>query len=150
MRASSARIQGSLDLSRGPLIRVGLFRGPANQPGRLLIAVHHLAIDGVSWRVLCEDLETGYRQRVRGESILLPPRSTPFSRWATSLGAMTAPEMWRAELAYWERVGSPASRRLPRDVPADGEDYAADTDTVVVSLDAAKTRALLAEVPVSA
>ena len=137
------KMQRLLDITNGPLARVALFRLAPEQPGRMLIVVHHLAIDGVSWRVLLEDLETAYGQLDRGESVSLPARTTPFSRWATSLDALATTD----DLSYWERVGSPESRRLPRDFESTGEDFAANTQTVVVSLDAAQTRALLQDVP---
>ncbi len=141
------RIQGSLDIAFGPLLRVAFFRLGATESARLLIAAHHLAIDGVSWTVLREDLETAYFQRVRGEAIVLPPSTTPFSRWATRLGDRSVRDQVRSELAYWERVGSPESRRLPRDIAAEGEDLAARTQTVATELTVAETRALLQQVP---
>src|SRR4051812_43506209 len=54
----AAEEQGRLDLKTGPLLRVALMDlGPARS-SRLLLVVHHLAVDGVSWRILLEDLET--------------------------------------------------------------------------------------------
>ena len=148
MRAACVRMQASLDLSNGPLMRVGLFRLAPEQPGRLFIAVHHLVIDGVSWRVLREDLETAYGQRARGEPIVLPTPTMPFSRWATYLAEPAVREELREELGHWEGVGSPASLPVPRDIPAnDSADTASNTDTIVVSLDEAETRALLLGVP---
>lgn len=147
LNAALLRLQASLDLSSGPLIRVGLFRLGTDQPGRLLIAVHHLAIDGVSWRVLREDLEAAYLQRARSEVISLPPRTTPFSRWAALLAEPSVRAALADELSFWESVGSPEFRRVPRDFAAEGDEFDADTDTLVASLDAAETRALLQEAP---
>ncbi|AHG93601.1 amino acid adenylation domain protein (plasmid) [Gemmatirosa kalamazoonensis] len=144
---ASVRVQGTLDLARGPLLRAALFRLGADRPARLLVAVHHLAIDGVSWRVLREDLETAYTQRAAGSPIALPARTTPFGAWATRLNDASVRDTLRNELAYWEAVGSPASVRLPRDLAASGEDFAAYTDTVVVRLGEDETRALLQAVP---
>ncbi|MEP6733140.1 MAG: amino acid adenylation domain-containing protein [bacterium] len=154
------KTQRMLDITNGPLVRVALIHLAPEQPGRMLVAVHHLAIDGVSWRVLLEDLETAYAQIERGEAVVLPARTTPYSRWATSLsadakvgsghrtttGVRSANDV-SGTLAYWERIGSPESLRLPRDIPADGEDVAANTEIFVVSLDAVQTRALLQDVP---
>jgi non-ribosomal peptide synthase protein (TIGR01720 family) len=157
---------------------VALFHFAPEQPGRMLVVVHHLAIDGMSWRVLLEDLETAYTQLDGGEAVSLPPRTTAFSRWATDLvqaaksrslaalgtingafgttngafgttnGAFgTTNGAFGTTISYWERVGSPESLRLPRDFPANGEDVAANTQTLVVSLDIAQTRALLLDVP---
>ncbi len=51
--------QRSLDLQRGPLLRAVLVT-PADGTQRLLLGVHHLVVDGVSWRILLEDLQTAY------------------------------------------------------------------------------------------
>ncbi|MCF3997150.1 condensation domain-containing protein, partial [Pseudomonas aeruginosa] len=60
-----AKAQRSLDLEQGPLLRAVLVDGPAGEQ-RLLLAIHHLAVDGVSWRVLLEDLQQVYRQFAEG------------------------------------------------------------------------------------
>ncbi|MBV9879669.1 MAG: amino acid adenylation domain-containing protein, partial [Gemmatirosa sp.] len=144
MAEHSVRVQGSLDLAHGPLLRAALFRLTPGRTERLLIAVHHLAIDGVSWRVLREDLEAAYLGQP------LAARTTPFGRWATALAAPAVRDAQRVALrverAYWERAGAPGVR-LSRDIEPQGEDYAAYTDTVVVRLDEAETRALLQAVP---
>lgn len=59
--------QNGLDLAKGPLIRCALLELGATRGQRLLIAVHHLAVDGVSWRILLEDLGSCYEQRAAGE-----------------------------------------------------------------------------------
>ncbi|MEO5816458.1 MAG: amino acid adenylation domain-containing protein [Gemmatimonadaceae bacterium] len=151
------RVQRSLDITSGPLIRIALFRLAPDQPGRMLIAVHHLAIDGVSWRLLLEDLESAYSQRDIGHPVTLPGKTTAFGRYASEIDALTKSGSLFAvgttndalplELAYWERTGSPASTRLPRDVVITGSDVAANTRIVVGTIDAAQTRALLQDVP---
>src|SRR6185369_892394 len=107
----AARAQASLDLAAGPLVRavwLDLPRGEA----RLLLVVSHLAVDGVSWRVLLEDLEIACRQLIAGEPVLLPAKTTSFQDWASRLSAHAAgldPSAVEAELAWWEReAGAPA------------------------------------------
>ncbi|WP_223809382.1 condensation domain-containing protein, partial [Nocardiopsis listeri] len=80
--------QASLSLSEGPVVRAVLFR----QEGvdRLLLTAHHLVVDGVSWRVLLEDLGTAYRRSVEGGEVDLGSRSTPFPVWAERLARHTA------------------------------------------------------------
>ena len=69
-RASA--LQPRLELTRGPLLRMIYFTLGAGRPGRLLIVVHHLIIDGISWRILLEDLETAYGQLAQAIDLLLP------------------------------------------------------------------------------
>src|ERR1051326_7523699 len=52
--------QGRLDLEHGPLLRLVLFELGAERGQRLLLIVHHLVVDGVSWRILWEDFQRGY------------------------------------------------------------------------------------------
>lgn len=85
IKSTTADLQASLNIEHGPLVRVAFFDSGANKPGCLLIAIHHLAVDGVSWRVLLEDLETVCRQLQRGEEIKLPAKTTSFKTWATLL-----------------------------------------------------------------
>ena len=55
---AAGRVHGSLDLQAGPLLRAVLFELGAQQPQRLLLSIHHLVVDGVSWRILLEDLHS--------------------------------------------------------------------------------------------
>src|SRR5205809_548308 len=57
-RKGAERLQGGLDLEGGQVVRVGWFEFGGGQK-RLLVVVHHLVMDGVSWRILLEDLERG-------------------------------------------------------------------------------------------
>ena len=56
--ARAAHYQQSLDIQAGPLLRMALMETPqSEETNRLLMVIHHLAVDGVSWRILPEDLE---------------------------------------------------------------------------------------------
>ncbi|HVR95615.1 MAG TPA: amino acid adenylation domain-containing protein, partial [Thermoanaerobaculia bacterium] len=134
---AAAALQASLDLTAGPLMRATLMTG---EPDRLLLIAHHLVIDGVSWRVLLEDLETAYRQEE------LPPRTASFRRWAERLSSYARSTEMAAEAGWWlARLAEPVPA-LPMD-GAGGEDTAGSASGVVVALDEAETRALLTEVP---
>src|SRR5437660_2394459 len=85
LREAATQLQAGLNLTRGPLMRAALFDLDGHGPNRLLLAIHHLAVDGVSWRILLEDLETACGQVQRGEPISLPPKTTSFKHWAERL-----------------------------------------------------------------
>ncbi|MEM9212764.1 MAG: amino acid adenylation domain-containing protein [Cyanobacteria bacterium P01_F01_bin.150] len=91
LSATVDNVHQSLKLSTGELLRVVWFdRGDSDQDDnqashRLLIVVHHLVIDGVSWRILLEDLQTVYQQLCLGQPVQLPPKTTSIQAWATSL-----------------------------------------------------------------
>jgi non-ribosomal peptide synthase protein (TIGR01720 family) len=139
-------LQQSLDLKDGPLLRVAYFDFGAGHGGRLLLAVHHLAVDGVSWRILLEDLQAAYAQAARGARVSLPAKTTSFKEWAERLARHARGEEVRGEAAYWLAVKSNDSGPLPVDA-AGAVDTVGSSRTLTVSLTEEETRALLAEVP---
>jgi amino acid adenylation domain-containing protein/non-ribosomal peptide synthase protein (TIGR01720 family) len=148
--AAAEAQQAGLDLARAPLgaLLVEGMPAAAGGPGAaqgLLVVVHHLAIDAVSWRVLLEDLERAYRGSGAGET-RLPPPTTSFKRWAERLEAWgRSPELER-ELGVWTALaaGAAALRPLPLDDPG-AADVEGTTVDCVVSLEPESTRALLKE-----
>ncbi len=146
VEAAAEQLQASLSLARGPLLRVALMTsGPAAQP-RLLILVHHLVVDGVSWRVLLEDLQEVYAGLRRGEEPSLPAKSTSFRNWAHRLRDYAAGEEVVRDLDFW--VGPERAEVPPLPVDhAEGEDVQGAARTVTAALDPVETQALLQEVP---
>ncbi len=69
--------------------------------GRLLVVIHHLSVDGVSWRILLPDLEAAVTAAVRGEAAALPPASTSFRRWAQVLAEQAQTPERLTELPLW-------------------------------------------------
>ncbi|MGC9671549.1 amino acid adenylation domain-containing protein, partial [Planosporangium sp. 12N6] len=140
-----AEVHAGFDLASGPLVRAVLFvRGGVLSPV-LFVAVHHLVVDGVSWRILLEDLETAYGQVVRGEPVHLGAKSTSFRDWAYRLVAHAGSGGFDDEVAYWAGVAEGAVVGLP--VDGDGANTVGSARSVSVRLDEAATRALLQDVP---
>jgi amino acid adenylation domain-containing protein/non-ribosomal peptide synthase protein (TIGR01720 family) len=143
----AAATQVSFDLARGPLVRCVAFFLGDGRPGRLLLAVHHWAIDGVSWRILLEDLVTAYGQAARGEEIELPAKSASYRDWALALEAAAGTLDLSGELAHWQKMEQ--ARGLPRlapATPADAPDTVAGARSVTLALSPEDTEALLREV----
>ncbi|MCI1006622.1 non-ribosomal peptide synthetase, partial [Herbaspirillum sp. C7C8] len=102
--AAIAAAQRSLDLSQGPLWRVLWLTQPRQSRGMLVLIAHHLVVDGVSWRILLEDL----LNLLQGTT---PPESSSgFSAWA---GAVAAARLSTAEQAHWEALASTGDEDLP-------------------------------------
>ncbi|MEO7327328.1 MAG: condensation domain-containing protein, partial [Minicystis sp.] len=138
--------QRSLDLADGPVIRAVYFDlGPA-APGRLLLVIHHLAVDGVSWRILLDDLWAAYEARHRGDAVSLPPRTTSIQRWATLLDEHARSPAVGAEQAYWLAEERSRAGKLPVDKPG-GENLRRSSATVSLFLSREQTDALLRDVP---
>ncbi len=146
IESAAAALQGSLNLSEGPLLQMVYFDlGPA-QPDRLLMIFHHLVLDGVSWRVFLEDLQTVYHQLSRGERVQLPPKTTSFQYWSRRLKEYAESPQLRQELDYWLKITAQEARPLPVDY-RDGANTYGSVDNVTVSLCADETQALLHKVP---
>lgn len=137
--------QRSLDLAQGPLLRALLVDGPQGQQ-RLLIAIHHLVVDGVSWRVLLEDLQNVYRQLSEGQSVSLPAKTSALRDWAARLQAYAHSESLREESSLWQALLAGPAVTLPVQRPH-GTLRNCDADTVSVRLDAERTRQLLQQAP---
>ncbi|KAB8320091.1 hybrid non-ribosomal peptide synthetase/type I polyketide synthase [Tolypothrix campylonemoides VB511288] len=148
LESTANELQASLNLSKGPMIQVALFNFGSNKPSRLLILIHHLAVDGVSWRILLEDLATAYQQLSRGEVIQLPPKTTAFRDWAERLVEYGQSEALTTELDYWLEQSRLSIAPLPVDYSFDKQsNTVASTDQVSVALSVEQTQALLQEVP---
>ncbi|MBV2240838.1 hypothetical protein KQR57_10555 [Bacillus inaquosorum] len=74
IEAKANEIQGCMRLGDGPLMKAGLFQ--CADGDHLLIAIHHLIVDGVSWRILLDDIANGYKQAENGQVIQLPQKQT--------------------------------------------------------------------------
>ncbi|HEY3571702.1 MAG TPA: amino acid adenylation domain-containing protein [Thermoanaerobaculia bacterium] len=147
LESATAAVQAGFDPAAGPLTRLCLLDAGAGQ--RLLWATHHLVVDGVSWRVLLEDLEGAYRQAARGLPVSLPPKTTSFQEWARRLAAHAGSEALARELDFWRETARIAVPRLPVDLSDGGtpEDTVADEATVSFALDPEETADLLQTLP---
>ncbi|MDF0668418.1 MAG: amino acid adenylation domain-containing protein [Nitrospira sp.] len=144
--AQATQWQGSLHISEGPLLHVVWFEMGDGLSDRLLIAVHHLAVDGVSWRILLEDLQTFYRQAVENRPIQLPPKTTSFRQWAERLRRYAETEVTKdLPSIFWPTTAGERSIVLPVDDPT-GSNREAASETLTVSLDERDTQALLHDV----
>jgi amino acid adenylation domain-containing protein/non-ribosomal peptide synthase protein (TIGR01720 family) len=142
MEKAAIEAQTSLDPAEGPIVRVVLFQG---EPSRLLVVAHHLGVDGVSWRILLDDLWGAYVQTKRGLEMALPMKTTSFKRWAEKLAEHARTDAVAAEAEYW--LGRPPAVRARLAVDLErGENDEASARTVMVSLSAEETEKLLREV----
>jgi non-ribosomal peptide synthase protein (TIGR01720 family) len=128
-----------LDPCIGPIVRAAYVR-LADEPHSLLIlVVHHLAIDGVSWRILEDELQ----------ALLLPgPRATPakaagylpwaraVARQAESIDAKALTDAWSARLPkVWGTLPCETTKQalegnariLTRSLPATRSNQQSDT-----------------------
>ncbi|MFI2612140.1 amino acid adenylation domain-containing protein [Kitasatospora sp. NPDC018619] len=132
--------QTGLSATDGPLLRTVLFTLGGGRPPRLFLTAHHLAVDGVSWRVLLDDLRIAYGQLAAGKEADLGPRSTSYGQWARRLEEFTAAGGFDDQAGYWQ-----AATAGTAPVPDPGR--VADARVVHEELSAEETDALLRKVP---
>ncbi|SPE64107.1 Dimodular nonribosomal peptide synthase [Streptomyces netropsis] len=137
-----AAARGRLDPAAGVMLEAVFLDAGPDRPGRLVLVVHHLAVDGVSWRVLLPDLAAAHRAVAAGRTPALPGAGTSFRGWARSLAEQGRSGARQAESPYW------------RDVLSAGDPLVDDADAVAggttgrlsLSMPPERTRPLLTEV----
>ncbi|MCW7539367.1 amino acid adenylation domain-containing protein [Aquabacterium sp. A7-Y] len=135
-RQTCDEVQASLDIEHGPLLRAALIQLPGGEQ-RLLFAVHHLVIDGLSWRTLLADFATALK--AWPQPAALPRRGASFQDWAVQLLQRTRSGEFDAQLPFWRQQQAPA---LPVEQPQ-GSRLERDIETVHVALDRPATERLL-------
>lgn len=139
------KAQQTLDLQQGRLIKALWLELGGKRSARLLIAIHHLIVDGVSWRILLEDLRRSLQRSGSEKTLAIPPKTSSYRAWSTFLSGFAASEKIESEREYWRRT---TDRSIP--FPLDfenGSNTLASTRGVSVVLSEEETRALLKEAP---
>jgi non-ribosomal peptide synthase protein (TIGR01720 family) len=137
------RIHASFDLRRPPLLKAALVDLRDGRRPYLFLAAHHLVVDGVSWRILLDDLDTAYQQAARGEPVDLGGKTTSFRDWSWRLAEHVAAGGLDGEIEYWTGAGDAGPLPLDHE-PAQP---AQPPMTTTVRLDAGDTDALLRAAP---
>jgi amino acid adenylation domain-containing protein/non-ribosomal peptide synthase protein (TIGR01720 family) len=133
---TAEQAQGDLNLQKGVLIKALLFKLDEHEQ-RLLIIVHHLVVDGVSWRILLEDLETAFEQLQQGQAVQLPESAT-FAQWTQALqtyaGQIASQQTW---------LGLAQGRYAAVPTDFDGENTGGSAKTYTLALTPKQTKTLL-------
>ncbi|WP_046227795.1 non-ribosomal peptide synthetase [Paenibacillus dauci] len=96
------KLQADTDPYNGAMLRAGIFR--TNAGDYLLLIIHHVAVDGVSWRILLEDFKVSYRNAQLGKEEDLPARTASFQNWAAYLNQYAQSAKLHTETRYWKSV----------------------------------------------
>ncbi|QOS97405.1 amino acid adenylation domain-containing protein [Brevibacterium sp. JNUCC-42] len=140
-KTEANRIQANMDIAQGPLVQIGLFR--TNEGDYLLIAIHHLVVDGVSWRILLEDFYHLYRGNDS-----LPLKTTSFQAWSQKLQEYVQSKELEKELPYWRNLDETITDyTLIKDIETASSSKATYEEflTVSMSLSTEETQQLVTE-----
>lgn len=133
-------LQAGMDLEKGILLQAAIFR--RKEGDTLLLAIHHLVTDGVSWRILFDDFATLYQQAQNNTAFALPEKTTSFKAWVTAQQQYALGNAFSAEAAWWQQVAGEPIAPLPVDNAA-GTNLVGDRASVATKWDTAQTRILL-------
>ncbi|MGB0521649.1 MAG: amino acid adenylation domain-containing protein [Flammeovirgaceae bacterium] len=143
--ATCAYYQASLAIETGTIMQAVWIKTPdVEQQNRLFLVVHHLAIDGVSWRIILEDLAQAYQQIQGKKAIDLGAKSTSYREWGEALQSYANTAKVQAEIPYWTDIQS-AYLPLPVDFQSPTSFYK-DTKSIDIQLSEALTRDLVHQV----
>ena len=147
VEAAVSAAQRGLDFERGPLLRAVLLERGKERSQRLFLLVHHILVDGLSWRLLLEDLTAIYRQLDAGETPKLPAKTTSFKSWSERLVEHARSGAVDDQLDFWlDDEGLDRDLAFPVDFDEDARaDVEASTRLHSAMLDEETTRALLQE-----
>jgi len=137
------RIQKSIDLYHGPLVKLALFKTSAGD--HLLIVIHHLIIDGVSWRIILQDLFNGYIQVLHDEEIKFANKTNSFKDWSDGLAVYANSRELLNEIEYWIKLEETVVKPLPKD-KAVQERRSGDNGYIQINLTERETETLLKQV----
>ena len=128
-------------------MKVAFFDLGANKSSRLLVIIHHLAVEAVvSFQILMEDIQTAFMQIRNREAVCLPPKTTSFQQWSRLLMEYAQSPQLKQELAYWLAEPRKQVKPLPVDYP-EGSNIEASTRILSVSFTTEETDLLLPQIP---
>ncbi|WSR13799.1 amino acid adenylation domain-containing protein [Streptomyces sp. NBC_01207] len=143
----SAAARARLDPDGGVMVQAVWFDGGPGRPGRLLLALHHLVVDGVSWHILVPDLAAAWQAVAAGKTPDPQPVGTSLRRWAELLtGSANDPDR-RAETEKWVGRLRNAGPRLGSRPLDPARDTVATARTLSLTLPPDETAPLLTTVP---
>lgn len=142
IQENASRLMAGFDIHSGTLARAILFNSEVSADRRLLLAAHHLVVDGVSWRIIVEDFELACQAQLRGQSINLPPRTNSSGRWIRAIELAANDPDTRAARQYWQDW--PTAPELPAASTTAANTHG-QSRTIVRQLNADRTTKLLAE-----
>src|SRR5919109_788704 len=138
--------EGRLSPAAGVMVQAVWFDAGVQHAGRLLLVIHHLCVDGVSWRILVPELSAAWAAIARGDVAALGPRGTSFRRWAQRLASRAQTASCVEELSFWTGMLSQPSLLLVDGSLDAGRDVMGTAGRLTLRLPAALTEGLLRRV----
>ncbi|MCP4351222.1 MAG: amino acid adenylation domain-containing protein [Desulfobacterales bacterium] len=110
------RIRNTMNIKDGPLMKSVLFK--SDQGDYLLIIIHCLVTDRVSWKIFIEDFVSGYKQHLSEQAVKLPLKTDSFKKWSEAIHEYSKSKEILQQKDYWENMDSVPVKSLKEDNPA--------------------------------
>jgi amino acid adenylation domain-containing protein/non-ribosomal peptide synthase protein (TIGR01720 family) len=147
VRSEGGAARDRLDLAAGRVVQAVWADRGGDIPGLLVLVVHHLVVDGVSWRILIPDLAEAHEAVAAGRTPELQPVGTSLRRWAQRLTEEAAGPAWTADAGWWQDVLRAPDPMLGRRALDPARDTYATSGRLETTLPAEVTEAVLTRVP---
>lgn len=100
-------LQKDIDMEEGNLVKIGVIH--SKEESHLLIIIHHLVIDEVSWHILMDDLSIGYEQLQAGLAIHFGHKTDSYRSFGAELENYTLRGGFDSEIDYWKGIAGKAT-----------------------------------------
>jgi amino acid adenylation domain-containing protein/non-ribosomal peptide synthase protein (TIGR01720 family) len=147
LSAIATQFQAQLNLANGLLFRAVYFRTEENTADKLLLIIHHLIVDGVSWRVILKDLAVACDALQKNQEISLSANNVGFPQWSHHLHTLIENSDWEKDVAFWttQQISNPD---IPLDFPeAIAENKESSATQIECNFTKDETDILLYELP---
>ncbi len=137
----------SLDIQNGPLLKALLFEWSDKGAATLVIIIHHLIVDGISWYILLDDIHTAYQRLLANDPPDLPSEITPITKWSRKILAYANSAQAEKESVYWKSLAGTTALQIPRDRDWPDNGLQSSAEKVELRLNRDETRILLHQMP---
>jgi len=141
--AAGENVKSEFNIAQGPLLKFVYFNADQTGQSRLLMVIHHLIVDGVSWRILFDDLILAFNQWSVQKNIVLPPKTSAFQAWGDALKEYSNDSLLLRERKFWSKQLAPAISILPSDRHSTNKDTYANSESVSIEFTQKQTSELL-------
>lgn len=134
IKKEAINIQSTISLEKGPLMQVAVFK--TKEIDYVLIVIHHLVVDVVSWRILLEDFYTIYRQLEQNKTITLPIKTDSFKAWSEEIELFINSYKFEQEKIFWEkRISEKAHTPIQFDFETNNKGLVSDRNECTIQLE---------------
>lgn len=144
LNASMKQIQESISLEKGPLMKLSIFHMADGD--RLLIVVHHLVIDAISWRILLEDVNKLFSQEFAHAKFELPAKTSSFKLWSEKMTDFANAPGFLREKSYWRTIEGLNITGIIKNFETERDNRLKDMSGHIITLDESYTNRLLTQV----